>query len=91
MLSPFVLVVLLKGYGFTVDFYSIEACQKMQRKLEISVNAVNVKCGARGSPLPAFKVKANRPHFRQAPRRPKVTQQPTVWGWNTNDQRRERP
>jgi hypothetical protein len=84
MLSPFVLVVLLKGYGFTVDFYSLQACQEMQRKLEISVNAINVKCGARGSPMPAFEVKASRPHLRRTPRRPKATQQPTVWGWDTD-------
>jgi hypothetical protein len=49
MLSPFVLVILLQNYGFTVDFYNLEACMAMERKLAIT--ASNVKCGARGDPV----------------------------------------
>ena len=49
MLSPFVLVILLQNYGFTVDFYSLEACMAMERKL--AVTASNAKCGARDEPV----------------------------------------
>jgi hypothetical protein len=73
MLSPFVLVVLLQGYGFTIDFYSLEACQAMERKLN-SPFAIKAACGPRGEPIPAFEVqsKVREPHIAPKRRRAKV-------------------
>jgi hypothetical protein len=73
MLSPFVLVVLLQGYGFTIDFYSLEACQAMERKLN-SPFAIKAACGPRGEPIPAFEVQSNvrEPHIAPRKHRAKI-------------------
>jgi hypothetical protein len=73
-MSPFVMVILLNGYGFTVDFYSFQACDDMARKLEIS--ASNVKCGTRGEPVKVEISQAVEPSA--APRKRTIRRKPVV-------------
>ena len=67
-MSPYVLIILLNGFGFSVDFWTVEACQKMEARLNSSF-VYKAACGPRGAPVPAFEV-AKKPEQEAAVRRP---------------------
>ncbi len=63
-MSPFVMVILWHQIGFTVDFQTLEACQAMQKQLQIQTVAGGaISCGARGEPVQAFEVRRYRPTY----------------------------
>ena len=81
MSSPYVLIILLSGYGFAIPFESKQACETAAQKLRDNSFSRTATCVETGNPVPAFQIK-NYVHYPRRIRR-------KIWR-RTNDWRSSR-